>query len=477
MPRRRSRISLPLAALAVALATPAAASATEPQFTASEARETLQVARDALADDATLAEAALATPAMRDLALALPALDGAAERRARRVLARPDDKGDDEYFGKEAAGSPICNAQFCVHFSEDPKSAPESDEFLAEVVAALDASFAVENTQLGWRAPKGDGDRGARNGVGGEGQVDVYIDKLGRGLYGYAAPDPGQGRAARRHAYLVLDNNYFGFPTAPLDSMRVTVAHEYNHILQFGYDTLGDLWFLEATATWMEEQVYPDIDDYLNFVPSFASAPEAPLTGRKKIYGGSVFDHWLDSRYGPDVIREAWERSTSVEPKHDAVAAIEAAIEVNGGKSFSRDFAAFAVETAEWNSSDDFPDAARYQQVRRSGKLGRKPTEIELDSTAYRLVDVRGGGSSVKLRVDAPRGVRSAIALIGREGPTRSGRVTVRSRYLAKGGTATVTLQGAGGFDRVTAAIVNADGRGAGRNKPGDDARYEATLR
>lgn len=473
---RRFRISLPLAVAVVALAGPAAASASESQFTASEARQTLHLAQDALAPDATRAEAARATPALRDLALALPELGGAEERRAERVLARPSDKNDDEYFGPEAAGSPICNAQFCVHFSENSKSAPASDEFLAEVVTALDTAFAVENTQLGWRAPKGDGNRGARNGVGGEGQVDVYIDNLGRRLYGYAAPDPGQ-RGPRRSAYLVLDNNYLGFPTNPLDSMRVTVAHEYNHILQFGYDTLQDLWFLEATATWMEEQVYPDINDYLNFLPSFASAPEAPLTGRSKIYGDSVFDHWVDSRYGPDAIREAWERSTSVKPKHNGVAAIEAAIEANGGKSFSREFAAFALETAEWNSSDNFPDATRYPQVRRTGELGRKPTEFELDSTAYRLVSVRGAGSSVKLRVDAPRGVRSAIALIGREGPARSGRVTVRSRYLAKGGTATVTLEGAGGFERVTAAIVNADGRGVGRNKPGDDARYEATLR
>ncbi len=46
----------------------------------------------------------------------------------------------------------------------------------------------------------------------------------------------------------------------------MTFAHEYNHILQMGYDAYQDAWFAESTATWMENQVYDGIDDYLRYV-------------------------------------------------------------------------------------------------------------------------------------------------------------------------------------------------------------------
>ena len=428
---RTARLLLPSVCLLAGLL-PSAASAALPEFTHAEAKRALADARRALAPEASAAEAARATPALRDLAVALPALDGAAERRAERILARPDDKKDDEYFGKEADGSPICNVQFCVHFSSDKRSAPASDRFLAEVVTALDTTFAVENVELGWRAPKGDGTRGARDGVGAEGQTDVYINNLGKRLYGYAAPDPGQ-EGSRRFAYLVLDNNYVGFPSPPLESMQATVAHEYNHILQFGYDTLQDIWLFEASATWAEQKVYPQINDYLIFIPSFAKHPELPLIGKKKVYGDAVLQHWLESRYGPELIEDEWQLSAKTKPKHDGASAVDDAIEANGGRSFSREFAGLAAASAEWRSLDDFPDSERYPDVKRRGKLTEKRSELELDKTAYELTNVTNPGGAVKLRVEAPRGVPSAIALIGRRGSPRGGEVTIESRFLSAG--------------------------------------------
>ena len=57
----------------------------------------------------------------------------------------------------------------------------------------------------------------------------------------------------------MIDNDYapLQFPgTTPLTDLEVTLAHEYNHVLQFGYDAFQDTWFVESTATWMEDQVY-----------------------------------------------------------------------------------------------------------------------------------------------------------------------------------------------------------------------------
>ncbi len=474
--RRLATRLIPLACLAAALV-PATASASAGEFTHSEAKQALSDARQALSFAAAPADPREATLALRDLAVALPALEGAERARAEELLTRPSDKGDREYFGSEAVDSPICNPQFCVHWTDNPENAPDSDLFIQQVIDAMNQTYAVENTTLGWRAPKSDGDRGARNGVGGEGQTDVYLTNLGRRLYGYAAPDPGQ-QGSQRFAYLVLDNNYVGFPSPPLESMQVTVAHEYNHILQFAYDTLEDLWLFESSATWIEQKVYPDINDYLNFLPPFAKYPQAPLTGRDKVYADCVWNHWLESRYGPDVVRNTWAKSLSVKPKHDAVAAFDASIKELGGKSFSREFAAFAPVTAEWNSSLSFPDAAQYPAMKRKGKVGKKESKFALDNTSYQLTNVKNPGATVKLKVKAKKGVRSSIALVGREGPEVGGTVTIESQYLSKGGKATVKLPGASAFERVTAVIVNADGR---RDKSGDyeanGAKYTASLK
>ena len=128
---------------------------------------------------------------------------------------------------------------------------------------------------MGWKPPKPDVD-----GCGSDPSAltDIYLKQLGdQGLFGYETVDPGQGRARSQYAYLVLDNDYapseYGYAD-PAIPASVTLAHEYNHVLQMTYDTFQDVWFLEATATWSEEQVYPDVNDWLGYVNAFAEVPQ-----------------------------------------------------------------------------------------------------------------------------------------------------------------------------------------------------------
>ena len=82
------------------------------------------------------------------------------------------------------------------------------------------------------------------------------------GLYGYCTSDdpglntPGTFTAS---AYCVVDNNYteriFRNHT-PIQNLKVTLAHEFFHAVQFAYDIGEDTWLMEGTATWMEDQVY-----------------------------------------------------------------------------------------------------------------------------------------------------------------------------------------------------------------------------
>ncbi|MEO7198506.1 MAG: MXAN_6640 family putative metalloprotease [Solirubrobacterales bacterium] len=465
--------ALPAASAAASAATPG------PAISHSEAVKALRAAESVFTTPLASGGAPTreATPILRDLAVALPALGGANRRRGKAILTRPTDRGSAEYFGPEAKRSPICDASFCVHWTNRGKNAPSSPQFVNEVIAATKLSHSVENGELGWREPKSDDTLGSRRSAGRKGQVDVYITDLGPRLYGYATPDPHQD-GSRTFAYLVLDNSYTGFPSPPIPSMQVTVAHEYNHILHFNYDTFEDLWMFESTAVWAEEQVYPEINDYLNYVKSFAGVSRLPLTtGDFQVYSEGVWNHWLDARYGPDVVRGAWEASSDgVRPAHQATAAYDKSIRAHGGQSFSREFGSFAAGTAEWNSSPSFPDAAAYPDIRRKGMLTPKPTSATLNDTSYRLVNVAPNAApTVTLDVKAPHGVASAIALVGR-GPLEAPAVTTVIRQVSRGGRVSVTLPNPAGFSRITAVIANTDATTRRGRYVSDGSKYEYKL-
>lgn len=424
---------------------------------------------------------------LRDVAVGLPELSGEQRRRAITLLRRPDEKSDPDNLGKEAASSPLCDANFCIHWSTSNRQAPSGEDsppngipdYVESVADAAATSHAIENGTLGWREAKSDGNKGARNGRGGDGQVDVYITDLSQGLFGYASPDFGE-RGRSRAGYLVVDNDYKGFGGSPLNLMRVTMAHEYNHILQFTIDTFQDVWMFESTATWVENEVFPDIDDYLNFLGSFAGGSTRPMATSdnrdQKIYGSAVWNHWLSGRFGPGVIREAWEVSPDVKPSDFAIAAYESAIRAGGGGSFSEEFSAFAAATAEWNSSPAFPDSALYPDMKRRGKLGKQSKKLSLDHTAYRLMNVSADSGTARLAVKIEKKTRSGIALVGRSGPIDSGSVTVVADYSGKGGQLEVELPAVEGFDRVTAVLVNADGRLKKSRYRADGASLKAKL-
>jgi hypothetical protein len=393
----------------------------------------------------------------------------------RSPAARPTDNPDpnrNAYTVPEAPSSPACQRHFCVHWVAEGIDAPSLSDgnadgvpnFIDLVLSVAEHVYSVENGQLGWRPPKSDGRKGGNNG-----KTDIYLAEIGGALFGYAAPDRGQARKGRRvrrrlHGYLVLDNDYAlrEFPhTTPLHDLKVTIAHEYDHILQFGYDAYQDAWFAEATAVWMEDEVYADINDYLRYVRRWVRRDDTPLTTSSiKEYGSAVWNKWLARRYGPAVIRSAWSRAVHVQPGGFSVAAYDSAIRAAGGSDFSRDFTRFARDTAEWRTDDVFPEGHLYPDVSRQGSLpvNGRVLQRDLDHTTFQMLRVHAEhGRAVRVRVTAPVGVASGIALVGRTGSERHGRVFSRVRFKRRGGSLAVGISRPGRFRRLTAVLVNAD--------------------
>ena len=117
--------------------------------------------------------------------------------------------------------------------------------------------------------------------------------------------------------------NFVNYPgiSDPLvrDSMAVavTAAHEFNHALQCGYrlwpDGNGffyDLWFIESSATFMEEVVAPQVNDYLNYLDDYFRRTYRPFdesTGLLSDYGKVVLPIMLGNLYEARIIRFVWE--------------------------------------------------------------------------------------------------------------------------------------------------------------------------
>ena len=427
------------------------------------------------------------TPALRQLARRRQALDASGRREADALLARPTegnaDPQNDGYSVPQAP--PDCGTRFCVHYVTSTADAPsltdttpangipdyvdmtlsvfENEVFPCENGSAPLGCTQAGSTGLGWPQPPSDLTETPDN--GGDGRFDVYLVDLGTQIYGYAATDP-QPSAPTLYSYMVLDNDYAGFgypdPAVPLE---VTAAHEYNHVLQYGIDPNEDTWMFESTATWAEEQVYPAIDDYLNYMPTWVASTADPLTdanggGGIKIYGSAVWNHFIDARHGAGTILDAWEASTNVNGGPFAPASYGTAIAANGGAGFSEEFDDFSAAVAEWNApGSGFPDP--YPDVPRGGSLtaGAAATTVQLDHTTFALRDVAvpTSPSTLTLTATLPAGLKGAIALVGRSGGLSTGTVTTRIQRVSSGGAASVSLPNAAGLARITAVFVNSD--------------------
>jgi Family of unknown function (DUF6055) len=402
----------------------------------------------------------------------------------RQPLARPTDRPDparNAYTVPEAPRSPACAGRFCVHWVAEGLDAPAKldangtadgdgvPDYVERVLAVGARVHAIENGELGWREPRSDGRRGGRRG-----KTDVYLKELGRLLFGYAAPDEGQtpkgDRLPRRlHGYLVLDNDYRSsqYPgTRPGAVLAVTFAHEYCHILQMGYDAYQDAWMAESTAVWMEDQVYDGIDDYMRYVRRWVRLYRTPLTANSiREYGSAVWNEWLARRYGAEILRNAWARALHTKPGGFSVSSYDSAIRTAGGSDLSRDFARFARDVAEWRTGEQFREGPSYPDVPRQGGLPRngQPLQRTLNHATFQLLRVHArGGRAVVARAVAPAGVAAGLALVGRVGEERGGRVVSKLRFRRSGGRMTVRLGRPGRFQRITAVVINADTRADG---------------
>jgi hypothetical protein len=162
------------------------------------------------------------------------------------------------------------SGRYKIHYIDKAKYPSDANAAVASwvtvVAAVLDNVANVEHGTLGYAAVPSDGVVG-----GGVDMFDVYLTNLlPYGLYGYVSDDVATSDSTRPYgaaSYMVLDNDFLGYGYADAHfPLEVTAAHEYFHAVQNGYSRQEDVAFMEQTATWMEDIVYPAIHDNYSYI-------------------------------------------------------------------------------------------------------------------------------------------------------------------------------------------------------------------
>jgi hypothetical protein len=204
---------------------------------------------------------------------------------------------------------------FIIHYTSGGRDGATED-FVNDVQSILESILTTQVHDFGWPSPPPD------CGEGGDSRFDIYLletieaeDLLGYAEFeGFIGDNPASEFVEEyaAYSYLVIDNNFAGVP-APRDVMRATAAHEFHHAIQFGYD-LNDVlgWYYEATATWMEVQTFPAVEDASPYVIDLFETPDLSIGSEPEDYDSRVYAEWLliDSiaqDYGHAAIQQLWQ--------------------------------------------------------------------------------------------------------------------------------------------------------------------------
>jgi hypothetical protein len=182
----------------------------------------------------------------------------------------------------------------------DTARIPGSARQYAEFVAGFcDESETVYAVQIGYDMPPPEPGADAWN---------IYLREFNGNEYGITKPTttiPGGTRTY--YTYIEMDNDFLGYPTKGLAGAQVTVAHEFHHMVQLGAYGLWsqDLYMHEMTSTYYEDVVYPDINDYIQYLKPFFNRTSASLFTWPG-YECVLWPRMLHEKYGPLLWRDVW---------------------------------------------------------------------------------------------------------------------------------------------------------------------------
>ncbi len=389
------------------------------------------------------AVAADPTVALRDLALRVDELTPADRRVARTYLARPTNGSDPLVsYARRARVTNDCvrhrtkGSHVCVHYARKTADKPSlRDRDGNGLPDQVDRTRDTANRVWKKIVNHGGYKRPPKDRKGPNRKFDIYLADIGKlGYYGYCVPERQvSGRAYS--GYCVLDDDYSRreFPTnSPKGNLHVTVAHEFFHAVQFAYDAGEDGWFMEGTATWMEDELYTKVNDNRNYLRYSALADP----GRSLDYDGNslyVYGNWLWWRYVservsakngtglPVVMRHLWEKADASSGRSPDQYSMQAAETVLGPVgTLGGLFAGFGVANRRpadlYREGSNYTPAPLTKDVTLTAANASRNGSLTLAHMANGTVALRPaddlGSRTLRLHLDGPSPSQNPVATV-----------------------------------------------------------------
>lgn len=282
----------------------------------------------------------------------------------------------------------IETADFRLHYTLEGSDAT-TVEFAQATADALQLAYETQINRLGWAAPVREPDGRYRAYVGDADGAMGYMSGIQVVFDNASTPDVREGFASR--GLLVIDNDLGeGREETPESLMRATVPHEFNHLVQYGYDSQEGLgWLYESSASWIETATAGMDEDAARYANDDFAAPGVCWTTNNP---GHDYGQWtllqsLVDNHGPQMVTRLWQNAAV----HDGMDTMSVTLaEVNTTipdalrrwriQNFARDYdMAPRIESAvamagsikragTWSAGDPIQQlGAGYVQLRNSG--------------------------------------------------------------------------------------------------------------
>lgn len=326
-----------------------------------------------------------------------------------------------------------------IHYTLEGDDAATEDQ-VAVTADAVETVWTTEIDGMGYPRPLVD------DGRGGNDKYDFYFTNQ-KMTYGYCSGETAVDDNSRP-SYIALAT-WMGEV-----EIQVTVAHEFFHSIHMTMDYKEPTWWLEVTATWMEDQVYDNINDYYNYIPQSFANPETPIDDSGNIcYANSIYAHSLSERFGVDIIQDIW-FATSQSANQEALFYNKKTIESKGASwpTTIHYFRESMLDLDRYGEGDAYADEVG--EVDMSGTFNAFPGTAEgtLKHTGAHMVEFLPTGGYGTLNITYPGGADLVASVFVEVSP---GDFEEFANDTSVGGGKNFTVPGFGSsYDRAVMVVT-----------------------
>lgn len=190
---------------------------------------------------------------------------------------------------------------------------------------------------------------------------------------------------------------------------KTMAAHEFNHASQWGYGYAHEFYWWEATATWVEEYVYPTYNDWAQNYVYYSFYPHISLNASDQndqeifghMYAMGIWATYLDEYVGGhDFVMGTWEEAQGENGQYDYWMPD---VLDDMGEDFDTHWQGFMAATAFM----DFEEYSAYYEIQETERAGSLPADGDEPRDAawslgvnYVEFDEDEGGDGMFLQVD-----------------------------------------------------------------------------